>query len=321
VSALDGKFYQGARLSLVVPDPAGSDSSSPEATPLPRATRAFASPALPSSAQSSPHRPAPLELSPARLSAHEQVMLPSTEARAAPAPAFKGPFQEFVPRHLQLQQAAAAARLAPAQAPWTFGAGSGPGFDFGGPNELAQASMDGLCYAPAGHGVVEFPGGYSPYGRGYAYAPAMSGPSIGQFPYALGPDGVPYALPLMHGYLPMPFFPPGSPARAFHPGGDGSGAATGAGRGPLSMGPAPAAAPRGGYVQDGAVPGPRGVPRQNQLDIGAIESGRDTRTTVMIKNIPNKMTDNELLKVVQDVGARMIDFFYLRIDFKTGTYI
>lgn len=44
-------------------------------------------------------------------------------------------------------------------------------------------------------------------------------------------------------------------------------------------------------------------PDKNKLDIGAIERGADTRTTVMIKNIPNKMSDGDLLAWMGARGA------------------
>lgn len=56
----------------------------------------------------------------------------------------------------------------------------------------------------------------------------------------------------------------------------------------------------------------------NNLNISRIESGQDMRTTVMIKNIPNKMTDKDLMTFIERVCARRIDFFYLRMDFKNG---
>ena len=56
----------------------------------------------------------------------------------------------------------------------------------------------------------------------------------------------------------------------------------------------------------------------NNLNIARIESGQDMRTTVMIKNIPNKMTDKDLMTFIERVCARRIDFFYLRMDFKNG---
>jgi hypothetical protein len=58
----------------------------------------------------------------------------------------------------------------------------------------------------------------------------------------------------------------------------------------------------------------------NNLNISRIESGQDMRTTVMIKNIPNKMTDKDLKTFIERVCARRIDFFYLRMDFKNGMH-
>ena len=60
-------------------------------------------------------------------------------------------------------------------------------------------------------------------------------------------------------------------------------------------------------------------PEHNQLNIARIEEGLDTRTTVMIKNIPNKMTDKDLENFIAKVCPRKIDFMYLRMDFKNGS--
>lgn len=57
---------------------------------------------------------------------------------------------------------------------------------------------------------------------------------------------------------------------------------------------------------------------RNQLNIARIEEGLDTRTTVMIKNIPNKMSDRDLMTYIDRVCPRRIDFFYLRMDFQNG---
>ncbi|KAF9566687.1 hypothetical protein CPC08DRAFT_627857 [Agrocybe pediades] len=57
---------------------------------------------------------------------------------------------------------------------------------------------------------------------------------------------------------------------------------------------------------------------RNQLNLSRIENGVDTRTTVMIKNIPNKMTNLDLQNYINEVIPRRIDFMYLRIDFRNG---
>jgi hypothetical protein len=58
----------------------------------------------------------------------------------------------------------------------------------------------------------------------------------------------------------------------------------------------------------------------NNLNTARIENGQDMRTTVMIKNIPNKMTDKDLMTFIERVCVRRIDFFYLRMDFKNGMH-
>ncbi|KAF8622640.1 hypothetical protein AX15_006755 [Amanita polypyramis BW_CC] len=63
---------------------------------------------------------------------------------------------------------------------------------------------------------------------------------------------------------------------------------------------------------------PAASPERNQLNLARIEDGQDTRTTVMIKNIPNKMSDKDLLTFIHKVCPRKIDFLYLRMDFKNG---
>ena len=60
------------------------------------------------------------------------------------------------------------------------------------------------------------------------------------------------------------------------------------------------------------------TPERNQLNLDKIASGTDTRTTVMIKNIPNKMSDKDLLAYIGKVTPKRIDFMYLRMDFSNG---
>uniref|UniRef100_A0A7N0SXD0 RRM domain-containing protein n=1 Tax=Kalanchoe fedtschenkoi TaxID=63787 RepID=A0A7N0SXD0_KALFE len=56
--------------------------------------------------------------------------------------------------------------------------------------------------------------------------------------------------------------------------------------------------------------------KQYQLDLEKIISGEDTRTTLMIKNIPNKYTSKMLLAAIDENHRGTYDFLYLPIDFK-----
>ncbi|TFK73993.1 hypothetical protein BDN72DRAFT_789982 [Pluteus cervinus] len=76
---------------------------------------------------------------------------------------------------------------------------------------------------------------------------------------------------------------------------------------------------RGGGLMTSSTPRDTAVIHErNQLNIARIEDGQDTRTTVMIKNIPNKMTDKDLITFINNVCPRKIDFLYLRMDFQNG---
>ncbi|KAF3449855.1 hypothetical protein FNV43_RR05934 [Rhamnella rubrinervis] len=55
---------------------------------------------------------------------------------------------------------------------------------------------------------------------------------------------------------------------------------------------------------------------QFQLDLNKIVSGEDNRTTLMIKNIPNKYTSKMLLAAIDEHHRGTYDFLYLPIDFK-----
>ena len=59
---------------------------------------------------------------------------------------------------------------------------------------------------------------------------------------------------------------------------------------------------------------------RNLLNLARIEEGLDTRTTVMVKNIPNKMSDRDLITYIGKVCPRKIDFLYLRMDFQNGEF-
>ncbi|GLT52570.1 hypothetical protein SLA2020_259030 [Shorea laevis] len=56
--------------------------------------------------------------------------------------------------------------------------------------------------------------------------------------------------------------------------------------------------------------------KQFQLDLDKIISSEDTRTTLMIKNIPNKYTSKMLLAAIDENHLGTYDFLYLPIDFK-----
>mmetsp|Transcript_9655 Transcript_9655/g.14368 ORF Transcript_9655/g.14368 Transcript_9655/m.14368 type:complete len:894 (+) Transcript_9655:218-2899(+) len=55
-----------------------------------------------------------------------------------------------------------------------------------------------------------------------------------------------------------------------------------------------------------------------QLNLQAIQSGQDKRTSLMVRNIPNKYTQQMMLNELRENGydSQKIDFFYLPIDFK-----
>ena len=58
--------------------------------------------------------------------------------------------------------------------------------------------------------------------------------------------------------------------------------------------------------------------RNFTLNIQAVQQGIDRRTTLMIKNIPNKYTQKMLLSTVDETHKGLYDFFYLPIDFKVN---
>ncbi|KAK4398200.1 protein MEI2-like 2 [Sesamum angolense] len=56
--------------------------------------------------------------------------------------------------------------------------------------------------------------------------------------------------------------------------------------------------------------------KQYQLDLDKIINSEDVRTTLMIKNIPNKYTSKMLLAAIDETHKGTYDFLYLPIDFK-----
>ncbi|KAF8866010.1 hypothetical protein BDZ45DRAFT_381491 [Acephala macrosclerotiorum] len=57
---------------------------------------------------------------------------------------------------------------------------------------------------------------------------------------------------------------------------------------------------------------------ENVVNIDRIITGLDVRTTVMLRNIPNKMTQRELMQILNKIIFGKFDFVYLRIDFSNG---
>ncbi|KAG7883572.1 hypothetical protein KL938_002809 [Ogataea parapolymorpha] len=58
------------------------------------------------------------------------------------------------------------------------------------------------------------------------------------------------------------------------------------------------------------------VPHENQIDITRIRLGQDSRKTIMIRNVPNKINHNELKEFIDLTSKNLYDFLYLRIDFE-----
>ncbi|XP_047312412.1 protein MEI2-like 4 [Impatiens glandulifera] len=63
---------------------------------------------------------------------------------------------------------------------------------------------------------------------------------------------------------------------------------------------------------------PQSDSKQFELDIDRVLHGADNRTTLMIKNIPNKYTSKMLLAAIDEQCQGTYDFIYLPIDFKNN---
>lgn len=60
---------------------------------------------------------------------------------------------------------------------------------------------------------------------------------------------------------------------------------------------------------------PQAIPVENVIHRDRIVNGLDRRTTVMIKDVPNKLSREELVNILRDVVPNEFDFVYLRFDF------
>ncbi|OWP05060.1 RNA recognition domain-containing protein [Marssonina coronariae] len=58
--------------------------------------------------------------------------------------------------------------------------------------------------------------------------------------------------------------------------------------------------------------------QHNHVDIEKIQLGTDVRTTVMLRNIPNKVDQQMLKEMIDDSSFGTYDFMYLRIDFSNN---
>ncbi|RSL63962.1 hypothetical protein CEP53_004227 [Fusarium sp. AF-6] len=62
-------------------------------------------------------------------------------------------------------------------------------------------------------------------------------------------------------------------------------------------------------------PGRNAANNNNHVDLQEVISGRDCRTTIMLRNIPNKVDQPMLKRFVDESSFGKYDFMYLRIDF------
>lgn len=67
------------------------------------------------------------------------------------------------------------------------------------------------------------------------------------------------------------------------------------------------------WLERGSSVGNSGV--DTRIDLDGIHSGREKRTTVMLRNIPNKLAFDDLKRFLDDTNRNTYDFLYLRFDF------
>lgn len=63
------------------------------------------------------------------------------------------------------------------------------------------------------------------------------------------------------------------------------------------------------------------IPSRNVLQLDRIERGLDVRTTLMLKNIPNRMTDLALMDYIDEVCLFSCRFFFFSLQMKLTSLI
>lgn len=182
---------------------------------------------------------------------------------------------------------------------------------------------------PPSHGYPPYgppsPHGPAPPGYGYMPPPGPYGYPPPQGPYGYPPPGYghgapPHGMPPPHGYPPMhdPWYgrPPLDDARSWR-----------GGRRSRSRSRSPARG-KGGKMRNGEK-GHRfrahhttGVPKMTDLSSKFGGAAEGPPTTVMLRNIPNKYSQDQLLEEIKSQGFdSKFDFFYLPIDIKNNANV
>ncbi|GBF98645.1 hypothetical protein Rsub_11639 [Raphidocelis subcapitata] len=219
------------------------------------------------------------------------------QAQAQAAAAAAGVTQSFAAaqqQHAQHAQAAAALQQQLVALQLAQAAGYGGGGGGAGPSALQLHQMQALL-----QGLGPVPG----YPGGYGSNPALAAAAAAAAAAAGGGYGGLAGLP-----------PTGALPRGASAGSLGAGGRPGAGPGGDARG-------GGRLSRRAADPAAEAERKRAQeklfsLDAERILSGEDKRTTLMIKNIPNKYTQKMLLQTIEESLKGTFDFFYLPIDFK-----